>query len=290
MKKTSLEIAKLHISHYFRIKNHSSYKRKELFKILSEMREEWDLALSVSSNKFIKYLTKEKILTEVIFDFPNRKETRFIRGKVDVYKILMAINDKGYFSHLTALNLNNLLSEKPAIIIWNVEQIKKKSESVDLSQDSITNSFKNKCRTTKNICKYGGHKIYGINGMQTENLGVIEKDNIRYTNLERTLIDIVVRPQYSGGVKVILNAFTEARGKVNLKQLIKYYKKIKYIYPYHQSIGFYLDKSGYTVQFIEPFFKMKIKYDFYLCNQIKNKKYSDKWHLYYPSDLDTIPK
>ena len=116
----------------------------------------------------------------------------------------MTINRIGYFSHLTALYLNNFLPERPSIIIWNVEQLKKNAAKTSISQESITNSFKNKSRITNNICEYGEFEIYGINGMNTGNLGVIEKNEIRYTNIERTLIDIVVRRQYSGGVKAVL--------------------------------------------------------------------------------------
>lgn len=290
MKKTSLEIAKPHIINYLVNRNQKYYKRKELYEIFATMREKWSLALSTTTTKFIKYLLKEKLLTELTLDFPNRKETRFIKGKIDIFKVLLAVNPNGYYSHITALYLNKLLSEKSNHIFWNVEQLKKKIYSNTLDQEGIDKSFNNKSRITNNICAYDGYVIYGINGMYTGNLGVIEKNGIRYTNLERTLLDIIVRPQYAGGIETVLNVFKKSKGKVRTDKLLEYYNNIKYIYPYHQSIGFYLEKSGYPIAFMEPFSKMKIKYDFYLCNQIKNKKYSDKWHLYYPSDLDTIPE
>lgn len=286
MKKFILDTAKHSMLSYFSSNFQLIYKRKELYNTFSTMRTEWNLSLSLSSNKFVKYLINEKIFNEVMFNFPNRKETRFVRGKINIYKILLAINKKGYFSHLSALHFHNLLLEKPKLIYWNVEQPKKNSNSIIKSQESITNSFKNKSRISNNVCEYEGYKIYGINGMHTGNLGVIKKNDICITDIERTLIDIVVRPQYSGGFQTVLNAFNKSKGKVNIEHLIKYYKTIKYLYPYHQSIGFYLEITGYPAKFIESFSNMKMEYDFYLDNQIRNPKHSKKWRLYYPSEFD----
>ena len=128
--------------------------------------------------------------------------------------------------------------------------------------------------------------FYGISGMQTGNLGVIQKDDICYTNIERTLLDIVVRPQYSGGVNNVLKVYNKAKSLVNLENFIKYYKKIKYIYPYYQSIGFYLEKTNYASEFVDVFFKMKKQYDFYLDYGMKNPKYYERWRLFYPNTLD----
>ena len=65
-------------------------------------------------------------------------------------------------------------------------------------------------------------------------------------------------------------------------------KKLNYIYPYHQAIGFYLEKAGYKKSLINLLQDFEIKYDFYLTYQIKDKeslKYSPKWRLYFPKDI-----
>jgi predicted transcriptional regulator of viral defense system len=286
MRKTSLDTAKLNIISFLSNNCKRTCKRKELYNIFLKMREKWNLASSVSSNTFIKYLTNEKILTEVALNFPNRKETIFIRDQINIYKVISAINNKGYFSHLTALHLNDLQLESPKVIYWNVEQFKKNPNSIITNQESITNSFKNKSRITNNICEHDDYKIYGINGMHTGNLGVIEIMGDRVTNIERTLIDIVVRPQYSGGVNNVLKAYKEAKGKVNLEDLMKYLDGIKFTYPYHQSIGFYFERAGYPFEFIKPFSEMEMNYDFYIDHQIQNSKYSEKWRLFYPSEFE----
>ncbi len=288
MRISTLDIAKLSIVSYFSGITPLILKNKEIFNALSTMRTNWHLASAVSPTKFVNYLIKEKIFNKIVFNFPNRREMRFVKGKVDIYQVLSTLNNRGYLSHLTALELNNLSSERSMQLFWNVEQRKKILNSRINSQDSIDTAFRNKSRTTHNICEYNGYMIYGISGMFTDNLGVIEKDNIRYTDLERTLIDIMVRPQYSGGIINVLKIFGKAKERVRLKKLTEYYKKIKYVYPYHQSIGFYLERTNYPIEFIDTFSKIKKRYNFYLDNQIAHPKYSKKWQLYYPSELDKI--
>ena len=132
-----------------------------------------------------------------------------------------------------------------------------------------------------------------INGKQTGNLGVIQKQIspeliILVTDLERTLVDIVVRPAYSGGVENVIYAFQFARSKVSIQKLVEIYRALNFIYPYHQSIGFYLEKSGvYDEQEINRFLNFdEKKWNFYLDYQMQNPNYNEKWHLFYPRHLN----
>ncbi|MBN1765422.1 MAG: hypothetical protein JW860_09220 [Sedimentisphaerales bacterium] len=88
-----------------------------------------------------------------------------------------------------------------------------------------------------------------LNGMHIGNIGVVEADGyegekIQLTDIERTLIDIAVRPEYAGGPFEVLRAYKSAKNKVSINRLTALLKKINYVYPYHQVIGYYLDKAG----------------------------------------------
>jgi predicted transcriptional regulator of viral defense system len=110
---------------------------------------------------------------------------------------------------------------------------------------------------------------------------------IPVTNLERTLIDIAVRPAYAGGVNSVLSAYRLAQPNVSIRKLKKALRFLNYVYPYHQSIGFYIDMAGnYTNKAIQEFLTYDtFKYNFYLDYEIKEKSYSEKWRIYYPQDL-----
>ena len=110
-----------------------------------------------------------------------------------------------------------------------------------------------------------------------------ENENLQVTDIERTLIDIAVRPSYAGGLYEVLNAYRKAQGRVSINKLTAMLRKLNYIYPYHQAIGFYLHKAGvYKETQIELLKQFDFKYDFYLTHQMKEREYSKEWRLYYP--------
>jgi predicted transcriptional regulator of viral defense system len=108
------------------------------------------------------------------------------------------------------------------------------------------------------------------------------------TTLERTLIYIAKRPAYAGGVVQILKAFRKARNKISIGGLIETLNSFNYIYPYHQAIGFYMERAGYSNSHTSKLMEMGISYDFYVDYQLKSdKNFDEKWRVYYPSILDT---
>lgn len=126
---------------------------------------------------------------------------------------------------------------------FNVEQ-QLTGGGTEPSQLGIDRAFKGKCRVTKNIVKVGEQSVRLLNGRNTGAMGVesIHDESptqTSITNLERTLIDITVRPIYSGGVYMVAQAFENAK-QVSIPRLAKYLQRLKYTYPFQQAIGYYL--------------------------------------------------
>jgi hypothetical protein len=114
--------------------------------------------------------------------------------------------------------------------------------------------------------------------------GQVEK--IRLTDIERTIIDISVRPVYSGGVHEVLEIYRKANAKISPDKLVERLVTLNYTYPYHQVIGNYLEKAGvYEKSTAERFLEFGLEYDFYLTQQMNEPTYSAKWRLYYPKNL-----
>lgn len=187
---------------------------------------------------------------------------------------------------------HGLTEQIPKTIYINFEQESKPRSKGKLVQGNIDFAFKCATRLSNNIAKNRGYRIRLLNGMQTENAGVIELVNeergkIQLTDVERTLIDIAVRPEYSGGPFEVLKAYKLAKDKVSVNRLSAFLKKIDYVYPYHQVIGFYLDNAGvYKDSQIDLIRKFEIKYNFYLMHKMEETSYSKKWQLYFPKGLD----
>ncbi len=58
-------------------------------------------------------------------------------------------------------------------------------------------------------------------------------------------------------------------------------KKMDYIYPYHQALGFYLKRAGYKENMLQLVEELGIKYNFYLTYQITDKVLNDRLKLYF---------
>jgi predicted transcriptional regulator of viral defense system len=113
--------------------------------------------------------------------------------------------------------------------------------------------------------------------------GFTERAVVNITNLERTLIDIAVRPVYSGGIAEVAKAYHAAAQKVSVNRLMTYLNSLNYTYPYHQVIGYYMTKAGnYSSAQLAKLKAVPIDFDFYLTYQLKNPVLDQQWRLFVP--------
>jgi hypothetical protein len=132
-----------------------------------------------------------------------------------------------------------------------------------------------------------------VNGKNTQRLGVEEirgpnSELLEVTNIARTLIDIAVRPAYAGGIFEVLKAYRAARKMVSPDQLLLILKKLDYLYPYHQAIGFLMETAGYPAVICAKCRALGLDFDFYLAHAMNDPEYTKSWRLYYPKELLAI--
>ena len=291
-KKSRFQIAKKDIIDYFNKSNQLIYTFSDINKILSENKDYWRLTKNPSTKNFINDLITYTPMKKYELIFPSYKHLRFTWGEVSYFRLASSINNKAYLSHYSAMYLHDLTEQIPKSIFVNVEQSNRgKNKNGELAQDRIDRVFSREQRTTNNIASVGEYNIYLINGKFTNNLGVIDftynkNETIQTTDIERTLIDITVRPVYSGGTFEVLKAFESAAGEFSVNKLTSYLSKIDYTYPYHQCIGFYLKKSGkYKQSQIKLLKKFDIMFDFYLTYGMEEMDYDPEWRVYFPKGL-----
>lgn len=267
------------------------FRRSDLEKILKGNRKTWRLSADTTAHSFIQYLLKNSPLREAKFKFPSRTEVRYAWGDAPSLEVVQSLRPNSYFTHYTALYLHNLTEQIPKTVFLNTEQPAKRTTPAILEQAAIDRAFSNAVRQSRTCANLSDQRVCLLNGKFTDQLGVIDftdpqGEKIRVTNVERSLIDIVVRPVYSGGVYQVLDAYRAAAKAVSINKLAAYLQKLEYVYPYHQAIGFYLERAGnYSQTAIDLMRKFEIKYDFYLTYQIQDKDYSPAWHLFFPKGL-----
>lgn len=287
-RKSDFKSAELSITDFFRTSVIKSFTEKALNDIFSWKREEWDISQSKSVKHLIKFLINEKIFIEHTLNYEKgSRKSIYLSGPFDDFTLFSGIQKSSYYTHYSSMYLHQLTQQIPKTYYLNFEHTSK-FPLISITQQAIDDSFSKEQRKTTRYYTYKGKRAYILNGKNTDRHGVIHQlsdtQSYYYTDLERTLIDIAIRPVYSGGVFEVLGAFKHAKNKLDPIRLKEYLEKLQYIYPYEKVIGFYLEKSGYNDKVLQLFTK-ESPYKFYLTYNIKNKEFSSRWNLYYPKGI-----
>ena len=233
-------------------------------------------------------LTSHGLLSRIALPFPHRAIQRFMYGEVPSLEVLQSVDRSAYFCHYTAIHIHGLTTQIPKTVYLNVEQ-PGSGGTAELTQEGIDRAFRGKCRVSSNEIEFRGQRVFKLNGRNTGELGVVrfspddDGSPLRITNIERTLIDATVRPVYAGGVAQVAEAFRAAAGRLSVNRIAAYLRKLRFTYPYHQSIGFYLERAGtYKASQVELLREFPMEFDFYLTYQMREADYNQRWRLYVP--------
>ena len=268
------------------------FRYKDLTAIFHDNRVGWDLPSAISFSEFLKLLLQEFPLSEIKLSLAYRPETVYVWGKASPYAVALAAKPGSYLCHYTAMALHELTQQIPRTIYVNVEQRPQKQPPGGLSQERIDLAMRRPQRTTSNVVKFGGFQIAYVNGKYTNRLGVItlsrDKEELSTTGLERTLVDIAVRPAYAGGVGEVASAYALAQERLSVNRLAAILRQLDYTYPYDQVVGYYLERAGYPAGAVNLFRERPFKFDFYLTYGMENTDYSERWRLYVPKGFNPL--
>lgn len=222
--------------------------------------------------------------------------TLYIWKDVAPTDVALALRPQSYLSHSTAAVHHGLLTINEDLYA-NKEQSPKPHSESTLSQDAMRRAFSNAPRMSNLIYGYEDKKIILLAG---KNTGDFEVENaksshgtvIRVTSLERTLVDLAVRPSYGGGVNAVLAAYAKAIKRISLPKIVAVLKALDHLYPFHQAVGFYLSQAGMSPSATAVLRDLGLKFDFYLTNQIENPTFDPSWRIHFPPSLqhvETVP-
>lgn len=244
---------------------------------------------SYTKEKLAERLLEAKIIDLVTMTDLNKRNYQVYgipEKNPDIFDYAAARSRASYFSFYTALFIHNLTLQIPKHIYLTFERGGRTAIQNTITQEAIDQAFSKPPRQTNNSRNCKGYMVHQIIGQSNHQLGVIPyRGNLAVTDLERTLIDVVTRPFYAGGVTQVIEAFSNAKENIDIEKLLSYYQKMDFIYPYHQAIGFYMEKAGYEESDFAPLAEMEQKFRFYLSYNIRFKELSDRWNLYYPKGL-----
>ncbi|MDQ0083359.1 hypothetical protein J2W35_003723 [Variovorax boronicumulans] len=292
---TRIQIAKADIVSLFENQLPHVLRLKEISLALNTNREFWRLAKSTSLNSFVQFLLEKTALKKVNLPFPNKPISGYVWGDMPLLEVLLGLIEGSYYSHYTAMRLHGLTEQVPKTLYISQEKSRNTeaySEHDELfPQEAIDTAFRQEPRISSNQVTMGEVRVVYLTGAHRAMLGVVEEKvnydddddlTLRFTNLERTLIDIAVRPFYAGGIFEVAKAFENAKGKFSVNQLVAMLKRLNFGYPYHQAIGYYLERASYKTSAVALLKKIPMGRDFYLTHGLTKTTYVKDWRLHVP--------
>ena len=288
--RSRLQIAKPDILAYFDALP-PVIRPKQMMGVLARERSGWRLAQRTTILDFIVFLKKQGKLREHSFAFPHQPETLYVWGELPTMELLLHLKPRSYYSHYTAMRLHGLTEQVPKVLYLSHERSSDMAWSTPLTQSAIDGAFQQPARVSNNAVDFEDWQVLLINSANTDELGVLDHEaqlssesrvNVRATNIERTLIDAAVRPAYSGGVFEVAKAFELAKEVVSVNAMGSMLGKLRFTYPYHQAIGFYLERAGYRASSLDLIRRFPMEFDFYLSHAMGSTRYVPTWRLHVP--------
>jgi len=289
---TQFENALTSIQAAFDTRESSIYRLRELTRFLAENRIAWNVPPSMANSELIRLLLQNTPLRKIRFSPVNHPpvnaEIRYVWRITDPFALALALKNDSYLSHASAMFLHGLVEKIPPQIFVNKEQSVKPPPSGTLDQAGINRAFAAKQRVSQFVFRFeDDRELVLLSGKNSNRLGVgplrtAAGLTVEATTIERTLIDVVVRSAYAGGVEQVLHAYQAARDRISVKNLINLLKGMAYVYPYHQVIGFYMQRAGFPKSQCNQLKDLGLHFNFYLTYGMKKPVYLPEWRLYLP--------
>jgi hypothetical protein len=289
-KVSKITLAQRQISEYFQTNNKLVYTSLDFHSLIDSKRFEWGLPQTTSLKRIIEKWVDNGFIKAQVFKLSDGSHLLlYLYGEPSIYEIAVTLRPKSYISHYPAVFLHELTNQVPKTIYTTQELTVKRNRNFSLTQQGIDRAFLQPQRRSHLFTTFDDYTITLLNGMHSNRAGVLlstrYKNAFSITNLERTLIDITVRPNYAGGSFAVLEAFRKALGQISSNKLMVTLKAIPFIYPYHQAIGFYLEKAGYSGRLLNDFKNQPMQFNFYLDYEMKEKLYDENWKIWYPKGI-----
>lgn len=189
------------------------------------------------------YRLKKKGLIDSLAPGLYKIGSEFMAGiPIHEYEIGLALTSPSAIAFLSAMHYHKLTDQTSRIIyVLGVLNATKKASSSSYRIDGVRYRI---VRTNK-------ENFFGI---ERVNIG---EARVVITDLERTLIDGIIRPKFCGGIREVLHAYSVAFDRINIDKIISYAQKISDATC--KRLGYILSRLGVEQDLLKPLKKRSSK-------------------------------
>ena len=250
----------------------------------NELKAKGYIAQSINHSKFIEQMS-QLLQKKIDIEFDEKFVTLYTYDKdVTPEQMLLSYKKDSFYSMSSALNIMGLSDFRSDFIFISKELSKKNiaSKPVQLEQQAIDEAFSKPYRRTHFIGRYNNKHIIMLTPKNTDTYGVeTNDDGIKHSSVERALVEMIVNVQYFKSAEHIIETFKPIKEKLDVNAVYEVVERFEFIYPYFQSVGFYLDKIGFTKEQLHKFKKRVTELKFYTEKQKDQYEYDEYWQIYF---------
>ena len=268
------------------------FSPQDLIQLLDDHREDWWILSGITKSDFIKYLEQDLGLRKVVLAGPTHQQKfiRYLWRDPSPIEVASSLRSTAYLCHSSAMFVHGLTDQLPKVLYVNYEQSVKPKSSGALTQDSIDRAFRGKQRESTFAFDYEDYKFILLSGKNTKRLEVHTKrlpqgGKVQVTSVERTLIDIAVRPNLAGGVRQVLDAYRNGRRSALGWQNRRHSQTARLRLPVPSGNWLLLRSSRGFQKQTDRLRELGMEFKFYLTHGMREIEYNERWQLFHPKGM-----
>jgi predicted transcriptional regulator of viral defense system len=252
---------------YFNNKNKTCFAYKEALKIFPTAKEN-------TVSKLLSDMTKRGLIMRIkegiyyIIPFEENAET-FMPDWHLIAKYLVK-DAKHYIGYYSALQIHNLITQ-PSL-----------KEQIVVSKQIRPSEIKIKNITFQFIYHNENH-FFG-----EKKIWIDDFNKVQCSDLEKTIVDCLFKPDYAGGIVEIAKAIHETRNQINYKKLLEYIIKFK-SQAVIKRLGFLLEILEIENEIVQELWSLKTASYVLLDTELpKSGKMISRWSIQQNLETETI--
>lgn len=259
------------------------YSLRELNEVLTHLKTKKLIAQNISGRSFFNMLQNRLELKTYSISSEKINKVRYtLYSDINVYDFVATFEKQGFFSMSTSLNIQGLSNEKNEFVFFSKELTPKYyNKNNEIHQEDIDQAYEKEYRYTSSIATYKNNHVIYLTPKHTGRFEVVRYNEYYVSSVHRAFVEMIIHVQYFKSFETVIEIFKPLKNRLDVKRIFKVLEIFDLIYPYHQLIGFSLEKVGFYKNDLDLFKKQVSDLKFYTQKSKIKYTFDSYWNIYY---------